>query len=443
MNSIKNISVILFLLTVLTMNAYSDEDIVTEVKTCFKNKQFTQGINLLNEELRSITRLNRDNIKDKKCELKSTLLLLTAKFYEDYVGNLKVAKNYYKQIVNGDNFPISQEQRLFAQAKIQEIDAFNLKYKKQLKLLKEATYYNAGKKRQPEELIASISDLIADTENEHFLAIAYYSISKLLLLQKHKEPWLSYKAACKSQELKPAIGRLLPIKRLRETAYTQWFTGFIFNLCWGTAAFLLIFIASVFYFSRPWQWVNLKIVVFTITVSLLFAILSLFLIWLISKATVLPENYMSPPIYFQKDFGSFNTLIPAKFFLYTLVAFGGTICLVISTSKFKHCWTWRLINTFTSMILFTTIFSIFTLRYCVASSDYSVNSFSREKDSTFSYLSGATFFRLRDARPLVLTNPRAYPDLGTFKMDEVIFERWLAKQTKIIKTEQKPNNNEN
>jgi hypothetical protein len=73
------------------------------------------------------------------------------------------------------------------------------------------------------------------------------------------------------------------------------------------------------------------------------------------------------------------------------------------------------------------------LRYGYDSSDYSINSFYREKNKTFSYFSGSAYFRLRDVRPFVLTNPKAYPDLGTKKIDEPVFARWFEKIEKITK----------
>jgi hypothetical protein len=41
---------------------------------------------------------------------------------------------------------------------------------------------------------------------------------------------------------------------------------------------------------------------------------------------------------------------------------------------------------------------------------------------------------LNDVRPFVLTNPKAYPDLGTKKIDEPVFARWFKKIDKGIKT---------
>ena len=80
------------------------------------------------------------------------------------------------------------------------------------------------------------------------------------------------------------------------------------------------------------------------------------------------------------------------------------------------------------------MFTVLFLRYGYDSSSYSINSFYREKNKTFSFFSGSTYFRLRDVRPFVLTNPKAYPDLGTKKMDEPVFARWLDKIKENIET---------
>jgi hypothetical protein len=156
--------------------------------------------------------------------------------------------------------------------------------------------------------------------------------------------------------------------------------------------------------------------------------------WIINKTAAPPSNYMSPPIYYRANFGGFNAWLPIKSLLYILTAFVGVILLVISALRFKHRWTWRLINIFSAILLFSSLFTVFFLRYGYDSSNYSINSFYREKNKTFSYFSGRTYFRLRDVRPFVLTNPKAYPDLGTKKMDEPVFARWLEKIGKITKT---------
>jgi len=429
--------VIVFSTTILAETVYPSQDVIAEINLCFENKEFSKGDGILNKELRAISKLEQSGIKNEKTRLKPALILTRAQFYENYVGDLKKAKMFYK-LVTQFEFSDAKKEILSAQDGIKRIDAFNTKYDKQLQFLQKVNrhVFGFGKKQHDQEFIDMLSDFVSNTNDEQLLALAHYYLGRLFFSKEQQEPLLAYKAICKSLELKPAIGYYVPVIGRKEAAYERWFSNLITHFLWVIAAVLLVFIALVFYFSRPWQWFNFRTAIFVLAVSLLFAVLMLFVMWLVIKMTTLPENYVSPPVYFRTDLGGFNNFIPTKFLLYTLTALGGTICLVVSTLQFKHRWTWRLINVVVVCMLFTTMYSIFVFRYCKVPSDYSTTSFYREKGETFSYLSGVTYFRLRDLRPFVLTNPRTYPDLGTAKMDEQVFARWLEKQNEIIKSSQ-------
>ena len=439
MSPLRVFFVIVFSMVILVETADSSQDVIAEANLCFENKEFAKGKKILDKELKAIRKLEQGGIKNEKTELKPALILTQAQFYENYVGDLKKAKRFYN-LVTQLGLSDTRKELLSAQDGIKRIDAFNTKYNSQLQFLQKVNrhVFGLGDKQQDEKIVGMLSDFVSNTKDEQLSALAHYYLGHLFFNKKQQEPWQSYKAICKSLELRPALGYYLPVVDRKEAAYEQWFLNLITRFVWATTAVLLVFIALVFYFSRPWQWFNFRMVVFVLSVNLLFAAFFALAMWLVIKMTTLPENYMSPPVYFRTDLGGFNSLIPTKFFLYTLAALGGTICLVVSTLRFKHRWTWRLINVIIVGVLFTTIYSVFVMRYCREPSEYSLNSFYREKGDTFSYLTGTTYFRLRDVRPFVLTNPRLYPDLGTAKMDEKVFESWLKKQNEIIKSSQQP-----
>jgi tetratricopeptide (TPR) repeat protein len=419
MKKILNILSTTAIITVLLANfCPAEEDVITRINRCFENKQFTQGLNILEKAL------------NEKKELKPELLLMKANFYENYAGNLLQANRFYRQILQL-NLPSDQKFMIDARDGIKRIEDYSQKFAGEIELFKEIEK-RTREDANLEKLNTRLLEIISNNSNELLLANAYYYLGNVYLDQKIY--WPAYQVLHKVVELKPAFNYYLPVNTLQYDAYNQWLLNLIADIAWTVLLALLIFISMVFYLSRPWQWLNIKIAVSAIIIILLFAAFGLLVMWIINKTSAPPSNYMSPPIYYRANFGGFNAWLPIKSLLYILTAFVGVIILVISTLRFKHRWTWRLINIFAAILLFSGLFTVFFLRYGYDSSNYSINSFYREKNKTFSYFSGKTYFRLRDVRPFVLTNPKAYPDLGTKKIDEPVFARWFEKIEKITKT---------
>ncbi len=415
---LKILSITATIIVVLADICLAEQDVVTQINRSFENKQFTQGLNMLHREL------------NERTDLKPALLLIKANFYENYVGNLLQAKRFYRQLLEL-KLPEDQKYMIDARAGIKRIKDYNRKYAEEIKFF---TEIKRGTKEDtdPEKLSTQLLEIISNNCDKLLLANAYYHLGNVYLDQKIY--WPAYRMSLKAVELKPAFHYYLPINTLKYDAYKQWLLNLITNIVWTILVALLIFIVVVFYFSRPWQWLNIKIAASAIIIILLFAAFGLLTMWIINKTAAPPSDYMSPPVYYRVNFGGFNTWLPTKCLLYILTASVGTIILVTSTLRFKHRWTWRMINILTTILLFSSLFTVFFLRYGFHSSGYSVNSFYREKSKTFSYFSGRTYFRLNDVRPFVLTNPKAYPDLGTRKIDEPVFIHWLEKIEKNIKT---------
>ncbi|MGD9109317.1 MAG: hypothetical protein PVG93_00120 [Phycisphaerales bacterium] len=415
---------------VLVGVCFAEQDVVTRINSCFENGQFTEGLNMLQKELSEISKGQRPNIEDERTKLRPALLLMKARFYEDYAGNLLQAKRFYRQVLQLKP-PAEQKYLVDAGAGIKRIEDYDRKYAREIKLFTKIKK-QTGRGAELEKVSAQLLKLISNNSDELLLASAYYYLGNVYL--DRGMYWPAYKMSLKVVELKPAFHYYLPVNTLKYDAYKQWLLNLIVNIVWFMLLALLIFIAAIFYFSRPWRWLNIRVVTSAIIIILLFAVFGLLIMWLINKTATPPPDYMSPPMYYRADFGGFNSWLPSKYLLYILTASVGAIILVTSTLRFKHCWTWRLINVLAAILLFSGIFTVFFLRYGFDSSSYSANSFYREKDSVFSYFSGRTYFRLRDVRPFVLTNPTAYPDLGTKKVDEPVFAEWFEKIAKNAKT---------
>jgi len=415
---LKILSIAATIIVVLADRCLAEQDVVTQINCFFENKQFTQGLDMLHKEL------------NERTELKPALLLMKANFYENYAGNFLQAKRYYRQLLQLK--PSADQKYLIdAGAGIKRIEDYSRKYAKEIKFFKKIKK-RTGESAESEKLETQLLEIISNNSDKLLLASAYYYLGDIYLNQKIY--WPAYQMSLKAVELKPAFHYYLPINTLKYDSYKQWLLNLITNIVWTVLLALLIFIVVVFYFSRPWQWLNIKIAASAIIIILLFAVFGLLTMWIINKTAAPPPHYMSPPVYYRANFGGFNTWLPTKCLLYILTAFLGTIVLVTSTLRFKHRWTWRLVNILTSILLFSSLFTVFFLRYGFHSSGYSVNTFYREKSKTFSYFSGRTYFRLNDVRPFVLTNPKAYPDLGTARIDEPVFARWLEKIAKNVKT---------
>ena len=321
----------------------AEEDVLTRINNCFENKQFTEGLNILQKGL------------NEKTELKPALLLIKADFYENNAGNLLQAGRFYKQLIQL-KLPEDQKYMVEARAGIKRIEDYDRKYAEEMKFfagIKRGT----GESAEPEKLIARLLELISNNSDKLLLANAYYHLGNIYLEQKIY--WPAYQSSLKVEKLKPAFNYYLPVNMLKYDAYKQWLLNLITNIVWAMLLALLIFIAVVFYSSRPWQWFNIKITVSAITIILIFSAFCLLTMWIVNKTAAPPPNYMSPPVYYRANFGGFNSWLPNKCLLYILTASGGTIILVTSTLRFKYRWTWRLINILTAILLFSSLFTVF------------------------------------------------------------------------------------
>jgi len=252
---IKILSITAIVIVLLAGICPAEEDVVTRINRCFENKQFTQGLNILEKAL------------NERNELKPELLLMKANFYENYAGNLLQANRFYRQILQL-KLPSDQKYTIDASAGIKRIEDYSQKFAGEIELFKKIEK-RTKEDTELEKLNTRLLEIISNNSNELLLANAYYCLGNVYLDQKIY--WRAYQMLLKVVELKPAFNYYLPVNTLQYDAYNQWLLNLIADIAWTVLLALLIFISIVFYLSRPWQWLNIKIAASAIIIILLFA----------------------------------------------------------------------------------------------------------------------------------------------------------------------------
>lgn len=137
--------------------------------------------------------------------------------------------------------------------------------------------------------------------------------------------------------------------------------------------------------------------------------------------------YLETPHFIQSIPFSPGSEILFKIFCYGVLVIVASFLLTLATQNFK--WpkgrTW-----FNSTVLILFAGSVFTLFYL--NNCYTSGIFEKRANSVFPVVAGHTYLRERDYEPLILTNPRKYPDLSLSRCSDEHFRDWLGQQYSII-----------
>ena len=99
MKAKKNIILILFLLFFTVSSAYSDSDslLVPSSNTQNNNTSYFNLANIVDTLLNNETKVNKENVSDKKVQMRKDFINITSKFNQ---GNASVAYDEYKQLID-------------------------------------------------------------------------------------------------------------------------------------------------------------------------------------------------------------------------------------------------------------------------------------------------------------------------------------------------------
>jgi len=401
---------------VFIASAYcAQQDPVSEVQTLLEQKEYSKAMGMLNRILRAgtLSPLQRGQA-----------LKVQAHFYEELMGNPDGALRSYKKILNV-KLPEDHPARSLANKEIARLNALKKKYSKQDLLLKQSriTSGRGEDKIKIKKQIIQLHALIEESPEYYKLAEAYYYLGvHYMSLEKYRE---SCKLFEKCVQIKPCINFYLAVEVRAKVSQTCWIVTTVKKTAWAIIGVLLVFTVISFYVSRPWRWLKIR--------HLAFGLLMVILWWAIFTGS---HKYFGE--IFQADETIVNTLgaqapcfvnaapsspgaeIAKHLFLYGLVATLGMFVFSIGTSRLKYRWTTILINAMFGLLLFSSLTAVFYMRYCDPQ-----GAFRTKAENIFSRSNGHIYFIQGEMEPMILTNPKAYPNLSTKVMRDLDFREWL------------------
>ena len=419
----KKIVPALILFTYLRLACANPADPVSEAKALFLRQEYNKGLSLLNDSLRYST----------VSALQRTLILKAlAEFYESLVGDTERAMVYYSEILSV-NLPNDHPLKSFAHQEISRFKTLEAKYIRENKLLEKLQY--EPERDKIKEQISQLQEIIKDNPEYYRLSEVYYYLGDRYL--KLNE----YRMACKwlknAMELKPAINYYLPVQSYYDVAHEDWLRSVINKVSWALIVVLLVVSVSVFYASRPWQWVRPS--------HLAICLVVLFLWWAVFniahrsfggefKATekLIGEMGLTRPAFLNAAPASPGSDDVTYLFWYGIAGVVGSFVFSIGTSKFRNRTMALLVNLLFGLLLFVALVGVFYMRYC----DTNGRFYSQAKNKLY-YLKGNIYFNLRDYEPYILTNPKAYPNLDLTQIPDSDLREWIKQYCPFDKVGQK------
>ncbi|RKY08219.1 MAG: hypothetical protein DRP66_05045 [Planctomycetota bacterium] len=408
--------IITFICFVFISCAYcGQQDPVSEVQTLLEQKEYSKVTGMLNRILRAGA---------LSPSQRAEALKIQAHFYEELMGNPDGALRLYKKILD-IKLPEDHPARSMANNEISRLNALKEKYSKQDLLLKQSRIASSRgtDKNKIKRQIAQLHALIEENPEYYKLAEAYYYLGvHYMSLEKYRQ---SCKLFEKCVQIKPCINFHLAVEVRARVSQTRWAVITISKTAWAIIGVLLVFTVVGFYVSRPWRRLKIR--------HLAIGLLMVILWWAIFTGS---HKYFGE--IFQADETIINTLgaqepwfvnaaptspgaeVAKHLFLYGLVATLEMFVFSIGTSRLKCIWTTILINAIFGLLLFSSLTAVFYMRYCDQQ-----GAFRAKGKNIISLANGHIYFIQGEMEPMILTNPKAYPNLSTKVMRDLDLREWL------------------
>jgi tetratricopeptide (TPR) repeat protein len=362
---------------------------------------------------------------------------LLAEFYDKTVGDYNKAIQHYDKIL--DIYPEDGE-ALIAEAR-NELSRINLlkKQNAQKNNLLEKLRIESGSLKDQQTLpneIKLLKLMIKDDPNYYRIAEAYYYLGQDYLLNRN------YYSACKSFSkslaVKPGIDFYLPVQTKWGFAHKNLVRTLAFKSSWSAAGILLLITVFAFYVSRPWKWITIRHWAAGVAVIILWcAFYGLLCLLLGKNINLSPEAIrnigIQYPSFMSSSLGSLGSRLMIYLFAYGLIGVIGMFIFATAVSRLKSKWIRLIINFVFSLVLFSSLMTIFYLRYC----DNKTLFYSPCPGEKLYYPRGYLLSIQSDPKPEVLTNPKDYPDLAVSNVDEPILQQWIIKYCPKTPAEQK------
>jgi hypothetical protein len=367
---------------------------------------------------------------------RASAMLAYANFYENIVGNIDYASNFYADVLR-ISLPDSDPIKEAARKEISKIKVLKGEYQKEDTLLKKLLPAESASDDIRKGQISQLLAIIQQKPQYYRLADVYYQLGRNYFA--NNDYYDAYVSLKKSLELKPGVNFYLPVNVWIEASYGKWLRANIHKTSWGILGGLLVLTVIAFYASRPWRWLKFRHLAIGLSMVVLWLIVfSVSYVWFTrspgaSDRTMFEANVV-PPYFF--SFGPDSPFWPVTkiLFIYGLIGILGLFVFSIGTSRLKWRWVAALSNLLFAILLFSSLATVFYMQNCDQKSIFNSDS----KDGGRYYLHGSNYFVTFGMEPYILTNPRDYPDLAVSNVADPYMRDWLLKYCPFSPPQSKP-----
>ncbi len=412
-------SVLVFVILILGLltPCVNAVDSCIDEESVFISGDFTKGLARLNGLLKN---------KKSDSEQRLCALHVLAVFYEKEAGDVDRSVQLYttlKKTVPGEAHFLSGKADE-ALIRIQELKHRYIQTDKDLFDLK----VRSEKAEHTNDYDACIDDLttiLTDVNGYYRTHELYYLIGTSHLKQKQYGRALA--AFKKSIAVKPAVAFYLPIKPKLETAEFHHSRFLIKTACTIIIVSLLLCATGLFFYSKPWQWIELKHCILLIGLMIVwFLVFQWSFQWFAEHSgalETLKQDAKTPlPVFIHSGAGSHGSGAATALFKYGLS--GGVILFLFVMGigrRRKRFITFTLSYLF-AWIVFGSLITLYYLRYCDGNSFYEA-----KQGSFFNHVNGNLYFRINDPEPCILTNPKGYIGIEADNVDDPAMREWIKR----------------
>ncbi|MCP3943246.1 MAG: MFS transporter [Desulfobacteraceae bacterium] len=408
---------LILLLFFINATAYGNETtrIIHNAELKFKSGELFEGKALLQ------TLSNTDTLSYPE---QAIIYNKIAWFYEELVGNYQSAQRHSRHVLKYP-LPASHDAIIEAKKRIERLDQYASQFRKENLIIRNMQI-EATDRSDAINKINELKQLIQNSHEYPNMSIVYHHIGKHYLFLENY--YKSYKIFSNLLESHPGIIFLLPTQSLMDKAKSKWHYVLVDTISKSAIIIVLILLSILLVLSKFWEWMNLKMLIL-LPISIL--IWALFLIgssWILNF--FIPDQkyqYLPVPYFIQSTPFSPGSEILLTIFLYGILGIICSFLLSLSMRRFNWPNVGIIINCSILTLFMSALFASFYLNHC-----YTSGVFEKRANSIFPAISGHTLLLENDFEPLILSNPRKYPNLTLSNTSDKIFIDWMNKQYSII-----------
>lgn len=417
----RRISFFITLLLLLTPALSAKTTDIPGLKQLIKEGQFSKAQVAIRKSL------STDDITPIE---KGELYNLQGLLYDRYTGDLPRSISYYKLALEQD-LPSDNPVRIKAETEIARLTKETEKFAKEFTFLRQGASQVTDTKHPNFPYLKSL----VRRDSSAVKAKAHFFLSKAYL--KDGKNMSAYFNARKAQKLKPVLDLSHPLSATVRESYKKFFYGVTEVITTILAIAIPVLILIFFLISKPWRWFTGKHLIIYVLYVTIFSALFTGLIFLVGQIKDIHTADYPIPVYITTFYQGYGDSVVSS--LVALMVLG--ICFLtlylLTQMRKKKQYFYKTLGVSLAILLFTSLISVFYAGF--------VNKFGLKgavhtfypsnEDETFSYFEGISYFKLKDAKPHVLTNPRKHDSLYLAKLNEKVFLEWLLEQYRIIAKE--------